>query len=78
MAVNVTVPQSGESIREVQIGAWRKAEGDRVELDEILVEIETDKAATRRSRSCARRASSARRRRGPSKSARRRRRRSTR
>jgi len=45
MAVDVTVPQSGESIREVQIGAWRKAEGDHVAQDEILVQIETDKAA---------------------------------
>ena len=45
MAVEVRVPQSGESITEVQIGAWRKSEGDEIELDEILVEIETDKAA---------------------------------
>ncbi|MGE4057110.1 MAG: biotin/lipoyl-containing protein, partial [Vicinamibacterales bacterium] len=45
MAVDVTVPQSGESIREVQIGAWRRAEGDQVAQDEILVQIETDKAA---------------------------------
>lgn len=45
MAVDVIVPQSGESIREVQIGAWRKTEGDRVAQDEILVQIETDKAA---------------------------------
>jgi 2-oxoglutarate dehydrogenase E2 component (dihydrolipoamide succinyltransferase) len=45
MAVEVKVPESGESISEVQIGAWRKSEGDEVELDEILVEIETDKAA---------------------------------
>ncbi len=45
MAVDVIVPQSGESIREVQIGAWRKAEGDPVAQDEILVQIETDKAA---------------------------------
>jgi 2-oxoglutarate dehydrogenase E2 component (dihydrolipoamide succinyltransferase) len=39
------VPASGESISEVQIGQWRKAEGDRVTEDEVLVEIETDKAA---------------------------------
>ena len=45
MAVDVIVPQSGESIREVQIGAWRKSEGDRVAQDEVLVQIETDKAA---------------------------------
>ncbi len=45
MAVELKIPQSGESITEVQIGEWRKAAGDRVELDEVLVEIETDKAA---------------------------------
>ena len=45
MAVEVTVPESGESISEVQVGAWRKSEGDRVDLDEILVQLETDKAA---------------------------------
>ncbi len=45
MPVDVKVPTSGESISEVQIGQWRKAEGDRVEEDEVLVEIETDKAS---------------------------------
>jgi 2-oxoglutarate dehydrogenase E2 component (dihydrolipoamide succinyltransferase) len=45
MPVDVRVPTSGESISEVQIGQWRKSEGDRVEVDEVLVEIETDKAA---------------------------------
>jgi 2-oxoglutarate dehydrogenase E2 component (dihydrolipoamide succinyltransferase) len=45
MPVDVKVPASGESISEVQIGQWRKAEGDRVTEDEVLVEIETDKAA---------------------------------
>ena len=45
MAVELKVPQSGESITEVQIGQWRKAVGDYVEADEVLVEIETDKAA---------------------------------
>src|SRR5205809_589805 len=45
MAVELKIPQSGESITEVQIGEWRKGEGDRVERDEIVVEIETDKAS---------------------------------
>jgi 2-oxoglutarate dehydrogenase E2 component (dihydrolipoamide succinyltransferase) len=45
MPTELKIPQSGESITEVQIGQWRKAEGDRVEADEVLVEIETDKAA---------------------------------
>ena len=45
MAVELKVPQSGESISEVQIGQWRKSVGDYVKVDEVLVEIETDKAA---------------------------------
>ena len=44
MAVELKVPEVGESITEVQIGQWRKGEGERVEKDENLVEIETDKA----------------------------------
>src|SRR5687768_1270355 len=43
MAIELKVPTVGESITEVQIGEWLKAEGDRVERDEILVKIETDK-----------------------------------
>jgi 2-oxoglutarate dehydrogenase E2 component (dihydrolipoamide succinyltransferase) len=38
------VPSVGESVTEVQIGQWRKREGDRVERDESVVEIESDKA----------------------------------
>ena len=45
MAVNLQVPELGESITSVQIGAWRKSEGDAVNADEVLVELETDKAA---------------------------------
>ena len=45
MAVELKVPASGESITEVQIGQWRKAVGDWVAVDDVLVEIETDKAA---------------------------------
>ncbi len=44
MAVELRVPEVGESITEVQIGAWLKKEGDAVERDEALVEIESDKA----------------------------------
>jgi len=44
MSVELRVPEVGESITEVQIGAWLKSEGDRVERDEALVEIESDKA----------------------------------
>ncbi len=44
MPVELKVPPIGESITEVQIGEWRKREGEPVEKDENLVEIETDKA----------------------------------
>jgi len=45
VAVELKVPESGESITEVQIGAWLKKEGDYVRQDELIVEIETDKAS---------------------------------
>jgi 2-oxoglutarate dehydrogenase E2 component (dihydrolipoamide succinyltransferase) len=45
MAVELKIPEAGESITEVRIGAWRKSEGDFVAVDEVVVEIETDKAA---------------------------------
>lgn len=43
MAVDLVVPEVGESITEVEIGKWLVAEGDAVEKDQPLVEIETDK-----------------------------------
>ena len=43
MSTPLIVPEVGESITEVQIGRWLKAEGDAVEKDEPIVEIETDK-----------------------------------
>jgi 2-oxoglutarate dehydrogenase E2 component (dihydrolipoamide succinyltransferase) len=44
MAVELRVPQVGESITEVVIAAWLKSEGERVEMDEIVAELESDKA----------------------------------
>jgi 2-oxoglutarate dehydrogenase E2 component (dihydrolipoamide succinyltransferase) len=44
MALELKVPEVGESITEVVIGAWKKREGDAVALDEAIVEIESDKA----------------------------------
>ncbi|MBM3289991.1 MAG: dihydrolipoamide succinyltransferase, partial [Candidatus Hydrogenedentes bacterium] len=44
MPVELIVPPMGESITEVQIGAWRKQPGDPVNRDEPVVEIESDKA----------------------------------
>src|SRR5437764_4277465 len=39
----VKMPQLGESVAEGTIGRWVKKPGDRVERDEPLVEIQTDK-----------------------------------
>ena len=38
------VPAVGESITEVTIAKWNKKEGDYVNLDEVLCELESDKA----------------------------------
>ena len=43
MAIELKIPTVGESITEVMIGEWLKAEGDWVAADEPLVVIETDK-----------------------------------
>ena len=37
------VPNVGESINEVTISSWLKSNGDYVELDEIIAEIDSDK-----------------------------------
>jgi 2-oxoglutarate dehydrogenase E2 component (dihydrolipoamide succinyltransferase) len=42
--VAMNVPTVGESITEVTIASWNKKDGDRVELDEIVCELESDKA----------------------------------
>jgi 2-oxoglutarate dehydrogenase E2 component (dihydrolipoamide succinyltransferase) len=44
MTLELKVPEVGESITEVQIGAWKKREGEAVTTDEPIVEIESDKA----------------------------------
>ncbi|HEX2103693.1 MAG TPA: multifunctional oxoglutarate decarboxylase/oxoglutarate dehydrogenase thiamine pyrophosphate-binding subunit/dihydrolipoyllysine-residue succinyltransferase subunit [Solirubrobacteraceae bacterium] len=41
--VQVTLPQMGESVTEGTVLEWHKQEGDRVEADEVLVEVSTDK-----------------------------------
>jgi 2-oxoglutarate dehydrogenase E2 component (dihydrolipoamide succinyltransferase) len=43
MAIELKVPTVGESITEVQMGEWLKAEGDAVARDEVIAKIETDK-----------------------------------
>ena len=43
MLVDITIPSPGESITEVVLGSWSRGDGDWVEKDEPLVEIESDK-----------------------------------
>ena len=44
MAVEIKVPSPGESISEVQIARWIKNDGDYVQKDEEIAEIDSDKA----------------------------------
>ena len=44
MIIEMQVPSPGESINEVQISRWLKADGDYVNQEEVLCEIESDKA----------------------------------
>jgi 2-oxoglutarate dehydrogenase E2 component (dihydrolipoamide succinyltransferase) len=44
MSLSLKVPALGESVREATLGAWKHVEGDRVEADEPLVEVESEKA----------------------------------
>ncbi|MDP3929755.1 MAG: 2-oxoglutarate dehydrogenase complex dihydrolipoyllysine-residue succinyltransferase [Bacteroidota bacterium] len=42
--LKINVPTVGESISEVTIARWNKKTGDYVEMDELLCELESDKA----------------------------------
>lgn len=44
MSVEIKVPSVGESITEVTIASWHKKEGEQVKADEVLCELESDKA----------------------------------
>ncbi len=44
MTTELRIPEVGESITEVEIGAWLKQEGDAVEKDENVVSLESEKA----------------------------------
>ncbi|MDP5125782.1 MAG: 2-oxoglutarate dehydrogenase complex dihydrolipoyllysine-residue succinyltransferase [Algoriphagus sp.] len=44
MSKEMRVPTVGESISEVTVGQWFKKDGDLVQLDEMLCELESDKA----------------------------------
>ena len=43
MATDITIPQLGESLTEAVIASWLKGDGEYVERDEEIVELETDK-----------------------------------
>ena len=44
MAIEIKVPSVGESISEVTLAQWVKKDGDYVERDEVLAELESEKA----------------------------------
>jgi 2-oxoglutarate dehydrogenase E2 component (dihydrolipoamide succinyltransferase) len=43
MALEIVVPELGESVLEATVSRWLKKEGDFVNVGEVLVELETDK-----------------------------------
>lgn len=44
MAIEMKVPSVGESVTEVTIASWVKKDGDFVKMDEVICELESDKA----------------------------------
>ena len=44
MGLEIKVPPVGESITEVVLSRWVKNDGDTVEMDEVIAELESDKA----------------------------------
>ena len=44
MSLEMKVPAVGESITEVTVASWTKNDGDFVEMDEVICELESDKA----------------------------------
>ena len=43
MPTKIVVPELGESVVEATVGHWRKKQGDRVAVGDVLVELETEK-----------------------------------
>jgi len=43
MTIEVVVPEMGESVLEATVSAWRKKQGEYVNVGDVLVELETDK-----------------------------------
>jgi 2-oxoglutarate dehydrogenase E2 component (dihydrolipoamide succinyltransferase) len=44
MPIDIKVPPVGESVTEATVGRWLKADGAAVAADEVVLELETDKA----------------------------------
>ncbi|MEQ9405324.1 MAG: 2-oxoglutarate dehydrogenase complex dihydrolipoyllysine-residue succinyltransferase [Cyclobacteriaceae bacterium] len=44
MSLEMKVPAVGESITEVTVASWTKSDGDMVAMDEVICELESDKA----------------------------------
>lgn len=44
MSLAIKVPPVGESITEVTLASWKKKDGDPVKMDEVIAELESDKA----------------------------------
>ena len=44
MSLEMKIPTVGESITEVVVAGWMKQDGDYVEMDDVLCELESDKA----------------------------------
>lgn len=44
MSLEIKVPPVGESISEVTLSKWIKKDGEHVEMDEVIAELESDKA----------------------------------
>jgi 2-oxoglutarate dehydrogenase E2 component (dihydrolipoamide succinyltransferase) len=44
MSLTIKVPPVGESITEVTLASWKKKDGDQVQMDEVIAELESDKA----------------------------------
>ena len=45
MAIEIKVPSPGESITQVQVAKWLVSDGETVEKDQEIVEIDSDKAS---------------------------------
>lgn len=43
MSIEIIVPSLGESVSEAAIAKWHKKQGDAVKVDELLLELETEK-----------------------------------